>query len=205
MTDPESEANFMYAHLRGKLTEKSPTRLVLDIGGVGYEVNIPLSTYDRLPETGEEIFLYVQAAYREDSVTLYGFAGREEKTLFNLLLGVSGVGPKVALAILSGTTVPGFCNAIIAQDDKVLSAISGVGKKLSQRLITELKDRVASLGDLVAARPGSTINPEAVNALVALGYSRVQAVRAVQAVQGEAKTGDLETLIRRVLKRISSG
>ena len=193
----------MFAYLKGKLAVKTPTTVVLDLSGVGYEVSIPLSTYERLPEPGSEVFLHIYPCYRPESVTLVGFAAREEKTLFQILLGVNGVGPKLALTILSGTSVVNFRNAIVSGDDKALSTISGIGKKLSQRLITELKDQILALGDVIESS-GSDLERKAVGALVTLGYPRGKAMKAVQDVTASRKTPppDVETLIKEALKSV---
>ena len=192
----------MYAYLRGKLAVKNPTSVIIDLSGVGYEVNIPLSTFDRLPEVGGEVFLYIYPCYRPENVTLCGFATKEEKTLFNLLLGVSGVGPKLGLTILSGTTVAHFRDAVISGDAKTLCAISGIGKKLSQRLITELKDQVVNLEEALFTGKESSLEKEAIGALVTLGYSRAKAFKAVQNVTSSEKPDKLESLIKEALKRI---
>ncbi|MFH0797677.1 MAG: Holliday junction branch migration protein RuvA [Candidatus Omnitrophota bacterium] len=194
----------MFAYLKGKLAIKTPALVVIDVGGVGYEVRIPISTFDQLPDEGKESFLYIYPCYRPESITLCGFATQAEKNLFNLLLGVSGVGPKVALTILSGTTIAGFCRAIIAEDNKTLSAISGVGKKLSQRLITELKDQVQTLGGMPMPAGEAVLEKDAIGALVTLGYPRVHALKAVQQVLTSRKAAapNLETLIKEALKII---
>jgi len=192
----------MFAYLRGKLVTKNPTLAVIDISGVGYEVHIPLSTYDRLPEAGREVFLYIYPSYRPENVILCGFATLEEKNLFNLLLGVAGVGPKLGLTILSGTSITNFVQAIVSGDDKALSAISGIGKKLSQRLITELKDQVAALRPFAPSGKESMLERQAVGALSTLGYSRGQAFKAVQEVLKGKKPESLEELVKEALKNI---
>ena len=192
----------MYAYLRGKLAVKNPTSVVLDLAGVGYEVSIPLSTFDHLPEVGGEVFLYIYPCYRPENVTLCGFATKEEKLLFNLLLGVNGVGPKLGLTILSGTTAAHFRDAIISGDDKTLCAISGIGKKLSQRLITELKDQIINLEESLSSGIESSLEKEAIGALVTLGYSRAKAYKAIQDAMNSKKSDKLEPLIKEALKRI---
>lgn len=196
----------MFAYLRGVLVEKKPARAVVEAGGFGYEVRIPVSTYDRLPEEGAEVFLHLYPCFREDSVTLYGFADARGKDIFTLLLGVTGVGPKLALTILSGTSVETLVDAILTGDGKTLGAISGVGRKLSQRLIMELREPLAgSAGDDGPAVAPAGVEADAVGALVTLGYPRLRAVPAVRRVLREAPPGSapsVEQVVKEALKGI---
>jgi Holliday junction DNA helicase RuvA len=132
----------MIAYLNGILEEKSPSMAIVDVAGVGYEVFIPLSTYDRLPATGEKCKLYTHHEVREDAQLLFGFATQEERSTFRLLTGVSGVGPKIALAVLSGTSIGDVQLSIAESNAKRLSSIKGIGKKMAERIVVELKDKV---------------------------------------------------------------
>ena len=182
----------MIASLRGKVQYKQPGTVILDVGGVGYEVITSSRTYDTLPPTGEEIFLLVHTHVREDAITLFGFGSGEEKELFLLLNGVSGVGPKLAMAILSGISAADLCQAIALKDIARLTGLSGVGKKTAQRLCMELGDKVGKLS-VQGVEPG--ISPaapavaegfamqDAVSALVNLGYPRSTAWQALRAIQ----------------------
>ncbi len=182
----------MIASLRGKVQYKQPGTVILDVGGVGYEVITSSRTYDTLPPTGEEIFLLVHTHVREDAITLFGFGSGEEKELFLLLNGVSGVGPKLAMAILSGISAADLCQAIALKDMARLTGLSGVGKKTAQRLCMELGDKVGQLS-VQGGEPG--ISPaapavaegfamqDAVSALVNLGYPRSTAWQALRAIQ----------------------
>ena len=136
----------MIARLQGTLLESEYTRCIIDVHGVGYDVQIPLSTFDKLPRPGEEATLWISTQVREDAITLFGFAGKDEKKLFENLLDVSGIGGKLALAILSGMPLGSLCNAIVNGDIKLLSKISGVGKRTAERLVVELHDRIPKLG-----------------------------------------------------------
>src|SRR5215468_9819170 len=146
----------MISFLHGTLIEALPTQVVVDVQGVGYEALIPLSSYDKLPQPGQEIKLLTHLAVREDAPTLYGFMTGAERDLFRMLINtVSGIGPKIALNVLSGMTVTAFRGAVAKQDVKALSQISGVGKKTAERIVVELKDKIGAAGaweDLSAQR-----------------------------------------------------
>jgi len=198
----------MIATLRGRLIEKEPQRLVVDVGGVGYLVAVPLSTYYRLPEPPAEVSLFVHTHVREDALQLFGFHSRDEQALFELLQGVSGIGPRLATNILSGISVEELVPALSEGNLTRLRAVPGVGKKLAERLVVELKEKVATakLTTVVpaAATPGAPPDPlldDAVSALVNLGWSRKEAVKAVEgARQGLGATADFETLIKAALR-----
>ena len=197
--------------LHGKLVEALPTTVTVEVHGVGYEVLIPLSSFDRLPAVGAEVHLLTHLAVREDAHVLYGFMSAAERDLFRLLIHtVSGIGPKLALNVLSGTSVTGFRAAVAAGDVKALSSISGVGKKTAERIVVELKDKLGSFGPGVTVAgagakgvsPGDTKLNDAALALSALGFKPVdahEAVRAALAVLGEAAS--VEQLVRACLKR----
>ena len=174
----------MISHIEGVIESKSEAEVVLDAGGVGYLINVPSHVADLLPPEGESCRLYVHTNFREDDGTsLYGFPSKEERALFRLLLTVSGIGPKVGLSILSSVTVEDIAEAIITEDLKKLTSINGVGKKTAQRLILELKDKVADMRLMMRIKKpahADTASDDAIDALQALGYSRSVAVGAVE-------------------------
>lgn len=172
----------MIAHIDGTIESKSEDEVVIDAGGLGYEVHVPSHVPDLLPAEGERCRLYIHTYFREDDGTsLYGFPSKEERALFRLLLTVSGIGPKVGLNILSSVTVEDMAEAIITEDIRRLTSINGVGKKTAQRLILELKDKVADMRLMMhVKRPlADMASDDAVDALQALGYSRTVASDAV--------------------------
>ena len=196
----------MIAMLRGLLADKQPSRLVLDVGGVGYEVLIPLSTYDRLPAPGGECRLLVSHIVREDDELLFGFATVEEKQLFNLLMTISGIGPKLALCVLSGLTVAEFKRCVAEGDIKRLSSVHGIGRKTAERIVVELRDKIDPVEALAFRTPaGAPSAPEAVIrdtllALGQLGYAPESARKMLQAaIDGGADASTSETLLKRVL------
>ncbi len=199
----------MITFLHGTVVEALPTQAVVEVNGVGYEVLIPLSSFDKLPPPGHEVRLLTQLVVREDAHTLYGFMTGQERDLFRLLVhSVSGIGPKTALNILSGMNVTAFRGAVANGDVKSLSQISGVGKKTAERIIVELRDKIGQAGALEAAGAKHALSPEdqktndAMLALMALGFKQNEAhdaVRAAQAVLGAAAT--VEQLVRACLKK----
>lgn len=199
----------MITHLRGKLAQAHPTHAVVDVNGVGYEVTIPLSTYDRLPPPGQSVELLTHLAIREDAHELYGFANPEERDLFRLLVQrVSGIGPKTALAVLSGTSVAAFKGAVVHGDAKALAQIKGVGKRTAERMIVELKDHVGVAGAWEAASAKHALTPEeqkindAVLALISLGWKQVEAHRLVRAAFDRLGADvEVETLVRDALRQ----
>ncbi len=203
----------MIAQLRGRLVSKDPGRVVIDVNGVGYQVFIPLSTYYHLPALQQEVFLRVYTHVREDAIHLYGFHTPEERTTFELLTGVSGIGPRLASNILSGISVEEFIPAILEGDLARLKAIPGVGKKTAERLILELKDKVLEIPRttpvVVGRRPSSeqdqTIE-DVVSALLNLGCSRKEASRAAEAARDTlGSEADFEKLVKQALKNLSEG
>ncbi len=199
----------MIAFLHGKLVDVLPTQVTVDVQGVGYQVLIPLSSFDRLPARGQEVKLLTHLAIREDAHVLYGFVSPGERDLFRLLINtVSGVGPKMALNILSGMPTTAFRAAVASGDVKSLSQISGVGRKTAERIVVELKDKVGAALPVDAtglprpAAPAEQAIQDAVLALVALGFKQPEAfesVRAAQAVLGVQAS--VEQLVRASLRK----
>jgi len=195
--------------LQGKLLEALPTQVVVDVSGIGYEVLIPLSSFDKLPQPGNDVKLLTQLVVREDSHTLYGFATAAERDLFRLLINnVSGIGPKTALNILSGMNPVTFRGAVANGDVKALSQISGVGKRTAERIVVELRDKVGAAGAWEASSAQRALSPadqkinDAVLALMALGFKQVEAHDAVRSAQGaQGKQATVEDLVRAALKK----
>ena len=189
----------MYHHLTGRITKKTPTEVVLDVGGVGYEIAIPVSTYEKLPDSGEATLL-VRRVSRNEDVRLYGFLTEEERQVFRLVTTVQGVGPAGALSLLSTLSPPDFRRAVTEQDFEVLMRSKGIGRKTAGRIATELQDKVTALPEDGQA-PVSTNYETAVAALVNLGYTRKEARsaarRAEAALPGGASPADL---IRQALR-----
>lgn len=196
----------MIAYLEGKLVEKTPTELVLDVGGVGYHLQIPLSTYERLGKNGSRIKILTYQYVREDAFKLFGFVTLEEKNLFELLLSVSGIGPKIALGILSCISVDDFNRFITLEDLDSLTGISGIGKKTAKRLIVELKDKIdqdfkIEKGIIFKDKVKLDLAEQAINALISLGFTKYQAKEAVKsAIERAQKKLGLEELIKQSLK-----
>jgi len=199
------------AHLRGSILEKHPNRIVIDVNGVGYDVFVPLSTFYGLGEPGAAIALRIHTHVREEAFVLYGFATRLEQELFERLIGVSGIGPKVALAVLSGIEPEEFIRAIERGDLARLTAIPGVGKKTSERIVLELKDRLpraqptaATAGAAVPDAPA--LRDDVVSALVNLGYHRPLAEKAAEAAIktiGSSSDAGFERLLRQALREVA--
>ena len=199
----------MITFLHGKLIEALPTQVTVDVHGVGYEALIPLSSYDKLPQPGHEIKLLTHLAVREDAHILYGFMSGAERDMFRMLINtVSGIGPKIALNVLSGMSVTAFRGAVANQDVKSLSQITGVGKKTAERIVVELKDKVGAAGAWEASSAQRALSVEdqklndAVLALLALGFKQIEAhdsVRRAQSALGPQAT--IEDLVRACLKK----
>ena len=194
----------MIVYVRGVLAEKEPTRAVIEAAGVGYELLIPLSTFDRLPREGDEVKLLTYHSIREDDETLFGFATVHERELFAKLTGVSGVGPKIALAILSGGSVGELSLAIASGNAKRISSVKGVGRKTAEKICIELKDKVNAIAALSAGeRRGEDASPmlrDAILALSALGFNEETANKMVSAVVAkDPAVKDVETVIRMAL------
>ena len=198
----------MIAHLRGRIFEKHPNRLVLDINGVGYDVFVPLSTFYGLGEPGSETALRIHTHVREDAQMLYGFATLLEQELFERLIGVSGIGPKVALAVLSGIEPLDLIRAIERGDLARLTAIPGVGKKTSERIVLELKDRlpraqVAAVAAGVAPLETSSLRDDLLSALVNLGYHRPLAEKAVESAIKALPDVGFERTLKQALRELA--
>ncbi len=192
----------MIGRLRGKLIHKAPPWLVLDVNGVGYELEAPMSTFYDLPELGREVSLFTHYAQKEDSVSLYGFLHESERRLFRDVQKVSGIGAKIALAVLSGVSVDAFARLLQAGDVTALTKIPGIGKKTAERMVVELRDRAADLAGAGGARHAGLIatDPlsEATVALQQLGYKPAEAQKMAKAA---ASDGDAaETIIRKALQ-----
>lgn len=198
----------MIAKLSGRLLEKSPTRILVEVSGVGYEILIPLSTFDKLSGVGESTSVLTYLHVREDALQLFGFASAAEKQLFQHLISVSGIGPKLAQSILSSSPVEMFCQHITRNDIAALTEIPGIGKKTAERLVLELRDRLARWMPEVPQSGTSTapasaaIEEETITALVSLGYTRSSAQKAVEQVKKEAGELPVEELIKRALRYI---
>lgn len=191
----------MIAHIRGLLAEKDPTRVVVEAAGVGYELFIPLSTYEKLPHLGEEVKLLAAHIVREDDEILFGFASAGEREMFSLLVSVSGVGPKIALAILSGSSLSELSLAISSGNFKRLSSIKGVGKKTAEKICVELKDKVSAFSFSARGDEVTTlILRDAALALAALGFSEQAASELVAKVmEANPELKDVEAVIRKAL------
>ena len=196
----------MITFLKGTLIDALPTQAVIDVNGIGYEVLIPLSSFEKLPALGQAVTLKTQLVVREDSQTLYGFATDDERDLFKLIQSVSGIGPRLALNVLSGMSVVTFKGAIGAGDVKLLSSINGVGKKTAERMVLELKDKVGVAGGAAtplgqAAAPRDKTIADAAAALEALGTKPAEAQKAAQAAQAMlGPKAAVEELVRAALK-----
>ena len=192
----------MIAHLRGKLAQKDPARLVVDVNGVGYEVFIPLSTFTSLPATGSEVSIDIHTHVREDMIALYGFSTRRERTIFEKLMTISGIGPKLAVTILSGGSVEDLVAAIKRADLARLTAIPGVGRKTGERIILELKDK---LQDFVEAEPKSSVEVDVLSALENLGCNRAIAEGALRRAVNGDREPPFEILFKRSLQILTKG
>ncbi|MGO9481141.1 MAG: Holliday junction branch migration protein RuvA [Candidatus Kryptoniota bacterium] len=197
----------MIYRLTGHLLEKNPTLLVVDVNGIAYEVSVPLSTYDVVGKVKDEVALYTVLVIREDDLQLYGFATRDERNLFKLLISVSGIGPRTALSLLSSANVSDVYSFIASSNHQALMAIPGIGKKTAERVVLELRDKILKLDvdirdECLESKEG--VRSEAVDALVALGYSRLQSERAIREVtkMDSAAAKSVEDLVRAALREV---
>ena len=195
----------MIVRLQGTLVTRQPPALVIDVGGVGYEVEAPLNVFDRLPADGEELSILTHLVVKEDAHTLYGFLAEADRKLFRELLKVSGIGPRLALAILSGVSGDDFALMVEAGDSQALTRLPGIGKKTAERLILEMRGKVSDLGGESGAAGGGALSAEAAarEALTTLGYSSSEALKMVKAVGDENLSA--EALIRNALKKKMQG
>ena len=199
----------MIASLRGTLISTTPLHAVIEVGGVGYEVNVPVTTAEKLPAAGQTAFVHTTVVYREDSQAIYGFASAAERDFFRLLIEkVSGVGPKVALSLMSHLSLPSLQSAIAGSDAELLSKCPGIGRKTAERIILDLKDKMGVVSQIVPAGTSAAFAPaneasplaDAVAALVALGYRPPEADKAVRKAQGAlGPSATTEALIKKAL------
>jgi Holliday junction DNA helicase RuvA len=201
----------MISYLRGRLTEKSPTEITVDVNGVAYAVHVPLSTYEALAEIGSEVKILTYLHFREDAMQLFGFATSAERDLFKLLISISGIGPRMAQGILSGVSVNELKNFILHGNFAGLMSISGVGKKIAERLVIELRDKVGKLPSVSGEVPvkqdkAAILRSEALLALTSLGYARATAEKAIRTVLQETDGSGMtvEELIKQALRHTSA-
>jgi len=195
----------MIAHLRGKLLAKHPNRAIVETGGVGYDVTISIPTFSALPGAGGEVALHIHTHVREDMIALYGFLRPAEKTLFEKLITVSGIGPKLAITILSGMAADEMVNAIRGNDIARLTRIPGIGKKTAERMVLELRDKltVEKAGEIPATPSLSAVEQDVLSALMNLGYQQAAAEKTLAAVSRNGKTGPFDGLFREALAMLS--
>jgi holliday junction DNA helicase RuvA len=197
----------MISHLRGTLLEKHPNQIVIDVHGVGYEITIPVSAYSSLPEQGGPVHMHIYQHVREDILALYGFPSKDDKALFEKLISVSGIGPKLAITALSGLTTEDLVAAIRSGAVEQLVRIPGVGKKTAERMVLELRDK---LGPLTASQAASgapksafsSIEEDVISALMNFGASRASAEAAVTKARSERESNEFDALFRRALKLV---
>jgi Holliday junction DNA helicase RuvA len=195
----------MIAHLRGKLLAKHPNQAIVETGGVGYDVTISVPTFSDLPAVGSEVALFVHTHVREDALALYGFLRSSEKLLFEKLITVSGIGPKLAITILSGMPADEMVGAIRGNDVARLTRIPGIGKKTAERMVLELRDKLPQAGPIAApaAPPITAIEEDVLSALANLGYQRAAAEKALSVATKNTKGGSFDALFREALGSLS--
>jgi Holliday junction DNA helicase RuvA len=195
----------MIAHLRGRLLAKHPNQVVVETGGVGYDVTISVPTFSDLPGIGNEVALHIHTHVREDLIALYGFLRPAEKQLFEKLITVSGIGPKLAITILSGMAADEMVGAIRGNDIARLTRIPGIGKKTAERMVLELRDKLppVGVGEIPAAPVMSAMEEDVLSALVNLGYQRAAAERALASVVRNGKDGSFELMFREALAALA--
>ena len=194
----------MIGQVSGTLVYKHPPQLMVDVGGVAYELEAPMTAFYELPEAGERVSLFTHLVIRDDAHLLFGFADLQQRDVFRVLLKISGVGPRVALALLSGLTTDDLAACVAAGDIVQLTRVPGIGRKTAERLVIELRDRLETAAGAGPDASGVTLTPQqdAVSALLALGYREAEASRAVRAVEVDGMPA-VETLIREALKGLS--
>jgi len=193
----------MIAHLRGRLIAKRPNQAVVEAAGVGYDVSITIPTFSHLPSAGSEVALHIHTHVREDAIALFGFLRAEEKQFFEKLIQVSGIGPKLAITILSGMPAAEMVSAIRAGDIARLTRIPGIGKKTAERMVLELRDKLEGFGECPPAKLATSVEEDVLSALVNLGYQRVAAERALAAAAGNGQTTSFDVLFRDALSTLS--
>src|SRR5262245_14302450 len=207
-----SEEKFLIAHITGKLIQKQPNSVIVDVGGVGYELTVPLSTCYHLGDPGAEVSLRAYTYVREDALQLFGFRTERERRLFLLLIGVSGIGPKLAITALSGMSAEELIHAIRTENLARLVGVPGVGKKTAERMLVELKDKVAKLsspemeeqlkaGAIISG--GDAMRDDLISALVNLGYQKAAAEKAVSAVLNESPNANFEAALKQSLRKMA--
>ena len=190
----------MIAHLRGRILEKHPSHVILEAAGVGYEVTISVPSFSALPAEGTEVSLYIHTHVREDTLALYGFLRREERQLFERLISVSGIGPKLAMTVLSGIAADALVTALRSNDLTALTRIPGVGKKTAERMVLELRDKLESLAAAPAPPPAGRMEEDVVSALVNLGYQRTPAEHAARrALERAGAAASFEQVFRQTM------
>ena len=190
----------MIGRIKGILLEKAPPQVLVDVNGVGYEIDVPMSTLYNLPDAGSEVTLFTHFVVREDAQLLYGFLTKEERALFRLLIRISGIGPKIALSILSGISTPLLSQAVTTQEAGLLTRIPGVGKKTAERIVLELKGKIDTVISSETADNSSNAKHDIVSALLSLGYSDREAQLAVKGLATDINVNDG---IREALKALS--
>ena len=194
----------MIAYLRGKLLVKHPNQAIVETGGVGYDVAISVSTFSDLPAVGSEVALHIHTHVREDLIALYGFLRPAEKQLFEKLITVSGIGPKLAITVLSGMAADEMCAAIRGNDVARLTRIPGIGKKTAERMVLELRDKLPeAAGEAATVSPLSAMEEDVLSALMNLGYQRPAAERALAALAKSGKSGSFDAMFREALGALS--
>ncbi|HKF01196.1 MAG TPA: Holliday junction branch migration protein RuvA [Candidatus Sulfotelmatobacter sp.] len=195
----------MIAHLRGKLLAKHPNQAIVETGGVGYDVTISVPTFSDLPAVSSEVALFIHTHVREDALALYGFLRSPEKLLFEKLITVSGIGPKLAITILSGMPADEMVGAIRGNDVARLTRIPGIGKKTAERMVLELRDKLPQAGPIIAptAAPISAVEEDVLSALANLGYQRAMAEKALALAAKSGKGGSFDSLFREALAALS--
>ncbi len=199
----------MFEYISGKIVEKKTTYTVVDANGIGYYITIPISTYDKLGEVGSVGKLYIRFHVRENEQRLFGFASKEERIVFDSLLKVAGIGPKIAISILSGITIKDLFDVIARQDVKLLSTVPGIGKKSSERIIIELKDKFDDLlpGKFIeytATQEEQNFVNDAEDALISLGYSKSSILKKIQKFMSENTPSSAEEIVKAVIKNFYS-
>lgn len=193
----------MIAHLRGRLIAKHPNQAIVEAGGVGYDVTISVPTFTDLPAAGNEVSLHVHTHVREDAIALFGFLRQEEKQLFEKLISVSGIGPKLAITILSGMPAQEMVAAIRGNDVARLTRIPGIGKKTAERMVLELRDKLEHFAAAPAAPPMSAVEEDVISALLNLGYARPAAERALAAAAKNGGSREFDVLFREAMAAVS--